>query len=182
MENPPPPKLQPALLGGAFMGVLSALPFISYFNACCCLWIIVGGLLAAWLMQQNHPYAISTADGALVGLLAGVFGALIATLVQVLLAPVQRQLDLYMINRFAEMMGEVPPMVADAIEQRRSGPAMTLISALGGLILMMIIGPIFSMLGGLLGAALFRRKELPPPASPMTPVPPSPPSDLPPAL
>lgn len=170
-----PSKLQPALLGGAFMGVLSALPFISYFNACCCLWIVVGGLLAAWLMQQNHPTPITTGDGALVGLLAGVFGALIGTVVQLLLAPVQRELDLYMLSRFAEMMGEIPPMVADVIEQRRNTPALTALSAIGGLIVMMIVAPIFSMLGGLLGAALFRKKDLPPPPYPTSP------ADLPPA-
>lgn len=164
-----PQKLQPAVLGGAFMGVLSALPFISYFNACCCLWIVVGGLLAAWLMQQNHPYPITTADGAIVGLLAGVFGALVGTVMQVLLAPVQRQLDLYMLNRFVDMMGDVPPMVSDVIDQRRTGSATTLLSVAGGLIVMMIIAPIFSMLGGLLGAALFRKKDLPPPAYPISP-------------
>jgi hypothetical protein len=178
---PPPPKLQPAVMGGAFMGVLSALPFISYFNACCCLWLVVGGLIATWLMQQNHPYSIATADGALVGLLAGVFGALIGTIVQVLLAPLQRELDLYMFGRFAEMMGEVPPMVSEVIEQRRTGPAMTLASAVGGFILMMIIAPIFSMLGGLLGAAVFRKKDVPPPPPPSPPLPPVSPADLPPA-
>jgi hypothetical protein len=160
------------------MGVLSALPFLSYFNACCCLWIVVGGVLAAWLMQQNHPYAITTADGALVGLLAGVFGALIGTFVQVLLSPVQRQLDLYMFGRITEMMGEIPPMVEDVIEQRRNDPTVTLIGMVGSLVIMMIIAPIFSMLGGLLGAALFRKKDAPPAAPPAYPISPA---DLPPA-
>ena len=69
--NPAPPRLQPALLGGLFIGVLSALPIINIGN-CCCLWVLGGGALAAYLMQQNHPYPITVADGALVGLMAGV--------------------------------------------------------------------------------------------------------------
>lgn len=173
-----PPKLQPALLGGVFMGVLSALPFLSYFNACCCLWIVVGGVLAAWLMQQNHPYAITTADGALVGLLAGVVGAFVGTLVQLLMSPIQRQLDLHMFGRITQMMGEIPPMVEDVIEQRRNDPSMTIIGVVGSLVVMMVISPIFAMLGGLLGAAIFRRKDLPPTAPPSYPISPA---DLPPA-
>ena len=56
--NPAPPKLQPALFGGLFIGVLSALPIINIGN-CCCLWVIGGGVLATYLMQQNHPYPIA---------------------------------------------------------------------------------------------------------------------------
>jgi hypothetical protein len=174
--TPSPAKLQPALLGGAFIGVLSSLPFLSYLNGCCCLWVVVGGLVAAWVMQQNHPYAISTADGVLVGLLAGVFGALIGLVVQVVLSPVQRHLDVYMFDALGRMMGQVPPMVEEVIEQRRSGPAITLLGAVGSLVMMIIIWPIFAMLGGLLGAALFRKTTNPP-----TVLPPVYPTDLPPA-
>lgn len=177
--TPVPSKLQPALLGGVFMGVLSALPLVSYVNACCCLWVLAGGLLAAWLLQQNHPYAITTGDGALVGLLAGFFGALVTTIIQALLAPVQRDLDLLILGRLAGMAGEIPPVVQDAIEHRRNGPALTVVSVLGGLIFMLIVGPLFSMLGGLLGAALFNRSRPAPPAT--TYPPPVSPSELPPA-
>jgi hypothetical protein len=176
VETPvPPSKLQPALLGGAFIGVLSSLPFLSYLNACCCLWVVVGGLVAAWVLQQNQPRAITTADGVLVGLLAGVFGALIGAVVQVVLSPVQRNLDLYLFDSFGRMMGDVPPMVDEIIEQRRSGPAVSLVGIVGSLVVSLIIWPIFAMLGGLLGAAIFARKAETPPVPPVYP------GDLPPA-
>jgi hypothetical protein len=50
--NPAAPKLQPALFGGLFIGVLSALPIINIAN-CCCLWVIGGGVLATYLMQLS---------------------------------------------------------------------------------------------------------------------------------
>ncbi len=59
-----PNKLRPAVLGGLLMGVLSALPVIQIGNVCCCLWVILGGVLAAYVMQQGHPYPITIADGA----------------------------------------------------------------------------------------------------------------------
>ena len=66
-----PSRTQPALLGGLVIGVLSALPVINIAN-CCCAWILLGGALASFLMQQNHPERIGVGDGALVGLTAGV--------------------------------------------------------------------------------------------------------------
>ena len=83
---PPAPKLQPALFGGLFIGVLSALPIINLGNCLCCLWVVGGGALAVYLMQQNYPYAIQTADGALVGLLAGVIGGALCGLLVIPLA------------------------------------------------------------------------------------------------
>ena len=45
---PTPPKLQPALFGGLFIGVLSALPIISAGNCLCCMWVVAGGMLATY--------------------------------------------------------------------------------------------------------------------------------------
>jgi len=59
------------------MGVLSALPVISAGNACCCLWVVSGGVVAAYLFQQNTSRPITPGDGAMVGLLAGFIGALV---------------------------------------------------------------------------------------------------------
>ena len=56
---------KPALIGGAAMGVLSALPIVNMGN-CCCLWVLGGGAIAAYLLQQDHPAPINLGDGALV--------------------------------------------------------------------------------------------------------------------
>src|SRR5258708_16718377 len=93
--NPVPPRFQPALFGGLFIGVLSALPIINIGN-CCCLWVIGGGVLATYLMQQNHPFPIAAADGALVGLLAGLIGGVLGTLlsirIEIMVGPIQKPL------------------------------------------------------------------------------------------
>jgi len=56
--------------------VLSALPIVGAANACCCLWVVSGGLLAAYLLQQDRQQPITAGDGAIVGLLAGISGAI----------------------------------------------------------------------------------------------------------
>ncbi|MCA9809300.1 MAG: hypothetical protein KC473_03095, partial [Candidatus Dadabacteria bacterium] len=72
-------RFQPALLGGLFIGVLSALPVIGALN-CCCLWVILGGMLTAYLEQQNTPLPLETSSAALSGLMAGALGGIISSL------------------------------------------------------------------------------------------------------
>ena len=59
--------LQPALIGGVVNGVLSGLPVINIGNICCCLWVIVGGAVAAYMLQQKREVPINAGDGAAVG-------------------------------------------------------------------------------------------------------------------
>src|SRR5690242_357342 len=109
-----PPKLQPALLGGLFAGVLSALPFVNVAN-CCCLWLIAGGVMAAYLMQLNHPSPISIGDGAAVGLLAGLFSGiftlLLAIPIRLFILPHLPEYGTFMNGR----RGDMPPEVREAM-------------------------------------------------------------------
>src|SRR5215510_12341801 len=112
-----PQKLQPALYGGVFIGVLSALPLIQAGN-CCCLWIIGGGVLATYLLQQNHPYPVSAADGALTGLLAGITGGVIATLlaipIDMAMGPVNQQLIERFVLTNPEVTEDMKTMIRNA--------------------------------------------------------------------
>jgi hypothetical protein len=164
----PPAKLQPAILGGLFMGVLSALPFV---GACCCLWIVGGGALAAYLMQQNHPLPITVADGALVGLLSGVFGAVMWTItsipVDLFLGDIQRQTVAGLIER----LGDLPPDFREMLNRPRSGLEMG-IGAVIGLMFGVVICAAFGTLGGVLGASMFRKDQPPGTTLPPTTLPP----------
>ena len=160
-------KLQPALLGGLVIGVLSALPVIKMGNCLCCLWVILGGLLATWLLQQAQSTPVEAADGALVGLFAGLFGAVVATMVsipiQMLLGPMSSD----MLQRFLEQSGgDMPSEVRGALENvARGGVGGALMFM--GLILSLCINAIFGTLGGLLGTVMFRPTM--PPAPPPVP-------------
>ena len=161
-----PSYLQPALIGGVVMGVLSALPIINAANLCCCLWVVSGGLVAAYLLQQNEAAPITPGDGALVGLLAGIIGAFVQFLVSIPISFIVGPMERAMLERASEMAGSMPPELRRMIENMsadRSGTGLigTMLLWTIGLFFSLFIGAIFSTLGGLLGAALFR-KRLPP--------------------
>ena len=159
--NPAPPRLQPALLSGVVIGVLSALPVVSAGNCCCCLWVIGGGALAAYLMQQNHPFPITAADGALGGLLAGLIGGVLATLLSIpitmMMGPVQQRI----LERIASNpdLPEQYRQIFENIGGSMGGTiALRLLLGLGTT----VIFAVFAMLGGLLGVAIFKKKDVPP--------------------
>ena len=161
--HPAPPKLQPALYGGVAMGVLSALPLVNMGN-CCCLWIIGGGVLAAYLLQQNHPFALTAADGALVGLLAGLFGSVIWVVlsvpIEMAMGPVQQRLMERILASNPDFPAESRQMIEDMARQ-----GVTAVGIVMRLVFGAIVGAIFGMLGGLLGVAIFKKKDLPPPGT-----------------
>jgi hypothetical protein len=163
---------QPAIVGGLVVGVLSALPIVSAGNVCCCLWVVCGGVAAAYLLQQNQAAPITAGDGALVGLLAGAIGAVVSLLlsipITILLAPIERA--------FFEQWsasGNMPP----ALRGYMNGAVGASVGLVLKFMFMLFVGPGFSTIGGLIGAATFRK-----PLSPLAPdvpgvidVPPPPP-------
>lgn len=151
-----PSRLQPALLGGTFLGVLSALPFINLAN-CCCVWWLSGGALAAYLLQANTERPITAGDGALVGLMAGLVGAFVWAIVSIpidlIMGPFQRAMFERMMNTTADMPGPA----REIIENMRRGGGI-IVSIVVGFVFMLFLGTIFTTLGGLLGAVMFQKK------------------------
>lgn len=156
-------KLQPALLGGVVIGVLSALPVINMGNCLCCLWVVLGGVLATWLLQQNQPTAVEPVDGLLTGMLAGVAGAVVATLVTIPIQMLMGPMGNDALRRILEQNGgDMPPEVRNMLEQLASGGlhgAFVII----GLLVSIVVNVLFGGLGGALGAVMFKPATPPPP-------------------
>lgn len=154
-------RLQPALWGGLFIGVLSGMPIVEAGNFCCCLWVVSGGVLAVWLAQQNTPYGLTAAEGALLGLTAGLIGAVIAFPINLVFEGWKRDLMMRMLES-ANL--DIPAEFRDALENTRTG----VIGRLFSLMITLVIDGIFGLLGGLLGVAMFKKNVPPPPPPPGT--------------
>lgn len=150
-------RYQPALLGGLFIGVLSALPVISAANMCCCLWGVAGGVLVTYLLQQRTPTPVATSEAALQGLLAGAIGGAILCVAQVLLLKVTSPLFMDQIRSQLDSNAQLPPEARQFIERLLTGQGLFFIMAF----VTIPVGAVFSMAGSFLGLAFFRKK-LPP--------------------
>ena len=164
-----PSKTQPALLGGLALGVLSALPVINLANCCGCAWVLFGGALAAYLMQQNHPEPIHIGDGAMVGLQAGAIGAFVWLVVSVPLNLVLSPISRGMAQRVLQSSADIPPELRSIFEGTTAGPAIGL-GTVFFFFVMLFVCTLFGMLGGILGALMFR-KSAPPVVPPPIPSP-----------
>jgi hypothetical protein len=171
-----PSKLQPAFLGGLFIGVLSALPFVSMVNTCCCLWVIAGGVLTSYLLQERLLTPITAGDGAIGGLLAGLIGSVVAAVIGLAFMAFQGNAASQALEQVLSQ-GQMPPEAARIVEQFREWPAWAWWLLASGFTL--VIYPLFSMLGALLGVAIFRR-NVPPSGPPgtVTILPPEPPTQF----
>jgi len=145
-------------------GVLSSLPIIYLGNACCCLWIVSGGVIAAYVMQQDQQTPLTPADGALVGLLAGIVGAVVALVVSIPIEMIAAPFERGILERLRQSAGEMPPEVRDAIDNvinSRQGGGMLgfMVLRLAGFFISLFVGGAASTVGGLLGAVMFGRSR-----------------------
>jgi ABC-type phosphate transport system permease subunit len=151
--------LRSAALGGVFIGVLSGLPFVSAGNCCCCMWMVSGGALAAYLEIQQKNRSLTAGEGAALGALSGVIGAFvwipIAVALAVLLGPLQRAF----FEEFARTARDMPPEVREILEN--FGGSGSVVGTVFGFIFQLFAGTIFAAVGGVLSAAYFK-KEVPP--------------------
>ena len=158
---------QSALLGGIFIGVLSALPVINVANYCCCLWVVGGGVLTAYLETQRDAHSLPVARGAFLGLIAGIVGALVWLLASLALTPILAPFQQTMSEALTRGAANADPRMRAWFEQV-SALAASPVRYVFGFVLQSLIGVAFGSAGGALGAVIFRRSTsvVPPPLPP----------------
>lgn len=175
---PKPSKLQPALVGGAIIGVISAVPFLNLINCFCCAGVLLGGLLAVMFYKNSitpEMAPLSPGDAIAVGALAGVFGAAISTILAAIILGLFGNLFgewmyefmvQWIENAEIEMPEELYDQLRESLLEQTPGDLM-----LSFFVEVIIYTP-FGLLGGLLGYAIFKPKV--PPTVTTAPPPPSP--------
>ena len=156
-------KLKPALIGGVVLGLLSAIPFVNWVNICCCLWAILGGMLASYLYIKSSPTPVGAGDGAILGVLAGLVGAVVSFVLGV---PIQLLVGTAINGLLIGFVADMNPSQAEMLRQQ-----MLAGQTIAGAIVNGLVGGvflfIFSIIGGLLGVPIFEKRK-----GNMTPPPP----------
>ena len=160
-SSPPPfpptagPMLtKPALMAGVLLGVLSAMPYVSF---CCLLWVAGGGVLAVYFLRTETPGSISAGTGASLGLLTGLFGSLVWQVLEVLLILVSGEEGMRRARETIADMEGLPPEFLESLEQAMEffGDPLHPVFLLFSLLIKLILCGILTTLGGVLGAYLF---------------------------
>jgi hypothetical protein len=150
--------VQPALTGGLFLGLLSSVPIIS---AGCCIWVLLGGGIAAVLLTRQRPLSsISYGDGAFVGVMSGLFGAVIGTIVQLAFRAITAPLAADQQQQLEKIMDQVglEGGMRDFLLRTFSGEISTL-TVMFTFISNLLVYAMFAMIGGIIALAILRRRS-----------------------
>jgi hypothetical protein len=163
-----PDLLKPTLVAGLVFGFLAAIPVA---NCCCCLWWSLAGWLATYLFSREAArtgYPVRLADGALLGLIAGLFGGFTATifdlLVEALLGDRMREWCMGMLNSMPRD-ASTGPMIDNLQRMFEEGSQTGVIGMIFKLFLNLFFFSLFATVAGVL-TALFMSKSGPAPGQP----------------
>jgi hypothetical protein len=162
MQNKPS-KLIPGLFGGAFIAFFSEVPLLNLGNCLCCLWVVMGGFIGAWLYKRSLPEKseLTSSDGAVTGLLSGVYGALFGAFLQYFFSFVGLGFSSTFFKTMSEYWKDMPKEFSDSLEQLRLYSEYSPFFVLVGLIVGLVRNAIFATAGGMLGAALLKKSRVP---------------------
>ena len=145
-----------SLLGGVVLGLLSSIPYLNIGNLFCCLWVVGGGVLAAYLFWGENKQ-ITTGQGALVGFFAGLWGALVSAILGGILWLFLA--DTYMSQIYQALNEQdIPAESMEFMTTIFSGNPFLIAGVY--LVSSLIVNSIFATLGGLICAAILKKKAI----------------------
>jgi hypothetical protein len=162
-----PNRTQSVLIGGIVAGILST-SVLGIINIFCCAGVIIGAVVGVWHYTQEHRLTIPSGQGALIGALCGVVGALIAGVLNQILVVIGLDFATAMQESMIENLG----MSADQLEQMRQmqeaqqGGGVWVIL---GILFNAVLFAVFGAIGGAIGASVFQKGGASPDASPSSP-------------
>jgi hypothetical protein len=143
-----------------FLGLLSSLPYVSAGNYLCCMWILGGGALAAYMLTRQRS-GVTYGDGAFVGVLSGLFGAVITTIASIpmrLLAPGVFEAQQAAIEEAFRDTPEFQGPFRDFILQIAS-PEVSALTLGFTFFMSVLFYAMFAMIGGIVTVAVLNRKQ-----------------------
>ena len=157
MDNP---KFKSALMGGGVFGIVAALPYIGMLNAICCALFVGGGVLAVYfyLKEQTSFLKAPYSDGAVVGVLAGVIGGIVTTFVGAIFMALGLAPDFSDPAEGFAQLDELGIEIRSFMRYTVTGEVSAAILGVQ-LVMNVILFGIFATVGGLVGVAIFHKKD-----------------------
>lgn len=152
-----------ATVGGITAAVMDSIPYLNFINCLCCLGIALGGVAALFYFRSQSPYEpVEFSKPALLhlGLLTGIIGAIATFILHYIVFKIVGNWEIGFIKNLMENMDELPPFWDEFYTELESG---RYDGFTGPIILVrsLILFPLFTYLGVLLGNRFLPGKEPP---------------------
>ncbi len=171
MNQSKPSYLPAALAGGLFLGFFSGIPILNCLNCACCLMVIGGGLVSAYIYLRNYPQSlpqVTYGEGALLGILTGLCGTVFWSFIHFFITFIKGLMGMRMAGmeslREAISSPGVPPEVRELLENIFENyvfsDSLTPILLIFTVIMIAVVSVLFATIGSIVGVALFQKKPL----------------------
>ncbi|HYP02200.1 MAG TPA: hypothetical protein VER76_18560 [Pyrinomonadaceae bacterium] len=154
-------KTRAVLIGGVTLGLLSAIPPISFANLCCCVWVLGGGALASYLYVQRSATPVLLGQGVELGALTGLVGTVVSHSIGIPLGLILGDtFNAFMVKAFEQFNPEAAEQVRRQVELAQAQTFVQKLPViLGTALFNTVIYVAFATLGGLLGVKLFEKRQ-----------------------
>lgn len=156
MSEQRPGMFVPALIGGVIAGVLSGIPII---NCLCCLWIIGGGILAAYFLTKESKVVLTAGDGTIVGIFTGIIAAIVDVIVDIPFRAVNEKIVQGIMDRFSQYYEDIPSGWGSWMDGGDFEGS--IVWSILGLMVSVVIFSALGALGGIIGISIFGKKKSP---------------------
>ncbi len=159
------------LIGGLISALSMVIPGVSLINCFCCAGIALGGYFSVYFYHRAGHGLLSTSEGALMGLMSGVFGGLLFVSLNLLimqaagLDETERQMKEFF-EGFSSSTGNSEVLGQLESVQNFMHNNFFLVTMIEAFFYSILFG-VFSLLGGLLRASQDQKKQTPPPTFPV---------------
>lgn len=144
-----------ALLMGAAVVAVASTSYLGFVNFLCCIGLWGGGMFAVYRYTTDTQSTITGGDGAQLGFMAGLIGAVIGLVLTFVLRLVGIRDDLVISNMMLNMQG-MPPEALDQIAADMEKTVVEKTLTWGALIGPLVSGAV-GAIGGAIGAAVFKK-------------------------
>ena len=149
-----PSKTQSILVGGLVVGLLNT-SVLQVTAVLCCAGVIIGAMTGVWHYTTTYDLTISAGQGVLIGVGAAALGAVIAGILNYVLALAGLDVLTQLMMDFVENANLPPDQVEMIREQTTTSQGLS--AVLLGIATNAVVFVIFGAIGGAIGASVFKR-------------------------